>query len=240
MNSGNSSSEILNTYGDRKILTKGQFGMDIAVQRADDLDNLAIDSILAAKKREQHVVAVLDIGCGQGGQLIRMAQAGATIAIGIDAQDYGSHIKARAEEGGVAESVHFFQMDMRALGKARLDMTTWDVIVCQRAIHYLPYDSAVRSVSSMRDLLCADGRLYLSASGMPSELSLGYTENEKQIWNRYGPLSDEMRDKHGIHGNVCLYSSEDMSRLLRDAGMYVEKVWVSDFGNIKAVARRHE
>lgn len=229
----------LNLYGDQKILTKGQFGVDIAIQRADDLDNLAIGNIRAAKHRDQHVVAALDIGCGQGGQLIRMAQAGATMAVGVDAQDYGSQLKEIAAANGVSNQVHFIQMDMRHLRKAKLDMLKWDVIVCQRAIHYLPYDGALRAISSMYDLLCNDGRLFLSASGMPSELSDGYIEGAKPVRNRYGPLSDEMRDKHGIHGDVCLYSSEDLDMLVREAGMHIENIWVSDFGNIKAVARKN-
>lgn len=229
----------LNLYGDQKILTKGQFGVDIAIQRADDLDNLAIGTIRAAKNRDQHVVAVLDIGCGQGGQLIRMAQAGATMAVGIDAQDYGERIKEIAAENGVANQVHFIRMDMRHVRKSKLDMLTWDVISCQRAIHYLPYDDALHSISSMYDLLCNDGRIFLSASGMPSELSNGYAEGQKSVRKRFGPLSDEMCDKHGIHGNVCLYSSDDMKTLLGEAGIAIEKIWVSDFGNIKVVAAKH-
>lgn len=229
-----------NLYGDQKILTKGQFGVDIAIQRADDLDNMAIEHIKAARNQGQYDVTALDIGCGQGGQLIRMAQAGATTAMGIDAQDYSDLIKARASENGVASKTHFIQMDMRSIRKAQLELLTWDAIVCQRAIHYLSYTEALRSVTAMYGLLCKKGRLYLSASGMPSELSNGYAAGSKSVHKRFGPLSDEMRDKHGIHGNVCLYSSEDMKTLLGEAGIAIEKIWVSDFGNIKVVAAKEQ
>lgn len=229
----------LNLYGDKKILTRGMFGVDIAIQRADDLDNLVLEQIKAARTQGQHEVNALDVGCGQGGQLIRMAQAGATMAVGVDAQDYHEPIKDRAAENDVASRVHFVQMDMRSLRKTKLDLTTWDVIVCQRAIHYMSYNDALRSVATMHSMLCKNGRLYLSASGMSSELSNGYTEGHKSVHKRFGPLSDEMRDKHGIYGNVCLYSSDDMRTLLGDAGIRIEKIWVSDFGNIKVVASKH-
>lgn len=229
----------LNLYGDKKILTKGLFGVDIAIQRADDLDSLAIEHIKTARGQGQHEVTALDVGCGQGGQLIRMAQAGATMAMGVDAQDYHDVTKARASENDVASRVHFIQMDMRSIRKTKLDLLTWDVIVCQRAIHYMSYTDALRSVASMYSLLCKNGRLYLSASGMSSELSNGYAEGQKSVRKRFGPLSDEMRDKHGIHGNVCLYSSDDMRTLLGEAGIRIEKIWVSDFGNIKVVAAKH-
>lgn len=230
---------MLNTYGDQRIVTQGNFGVDIAIQRADDLDNLAIEKIKAAKIRNQYIVAALDIGGGQGGQAIRMAKAGATMAVVVDAQDYGSSIKKLAVQENIVGQVHFIKMDMRYIRKSKLDLLFWDVIVCQRAIHYLNYQDALRSVSCMRELLCNDGNLYLSASGMPSELSTGYTEGAKNVHHRYGPLSDEMRGKHGIHGNVCLYSSDDLASLLKEADMYVERIWVSEFGNIKAVAKKN-
>jgi cyclopropane fatty-acyl-phospholipid synthase-like methyltransferase len=230
----------LNLYGDQKILTKGLFGVDIAIQRADDLDSLAIEQIKTAKEQGQYAITALDIGCGQGGQLIRMAQAGATMAIGVDAQNYYDHTRARASENGVASRVHFIQEDMRSLRNTTLDLLTWDVIVCQRAIHYMSYTDALRSVATMHSLLSRNGRLYLSASGMSSELSNGYAEGQKSVRKRFGPLADEMRNKHGIHGNVCLYSSDDMRSLMGEAGVHIEKIWVSDFGNIKVVATKHE
>lgn len=229
----------LNLYGDQKILTKGKFGVDIAIQRADDLDNLALEYIKHARDKGQPLIAALDVGCGQGGQLIRMALAGANLAMGVDAQDYKDSIRIHAASNNVGSRVHFVQMDMRQLRRTSLGLLSWDLIVCQRAIHYLPYQEALSSVSSMRSILCKGGRLYLSASGMPSELSDGYADCTKNIRKRYSPLSSEMTGKHGIHGNVCLYSKEDMAMLLDEAGMNIEKIWVSDFGNIKALAARH-
>jgi len=46
-----------------------------------------------------------------------------------------------------------------------------------------------------------------------------------------------MRDKHGIHGPVCLYSEDDMKSILTESGFAVETLFSSTFGNIKAVAR---
>lgn len=77
--------QAVNTYGDHRLLTDGAFGIDIAIQRADELDLLAIDRIrsLAGRRR------ALDVASASGGQAIRMAVAGADV-IALDISDYSA------------------------------------------------------------------------------------------------------------------------------------------------------
>lgn len=62
----------LNKYGDQPILLAAGHGADIASQRADDLNMMAIDHA-----RSRSSVFAIDIACGAGGQSLRLAQEGA-------------------------------------------------------------------------------------------------------------------------------------------------------------------
>ena len=129
--------------------------------------------------------------------------------------------------------VRFVQGDMLrlpAFGEA-----PFDIILCQRAIHYLPYARACHVVQALCALLRVEGRLYLSASGLNSELGAGYRASP--LIERHHELCPEMAEKHNIFGPVCLYEEGDMQFLLEKNGFVVEQLFVSPFGNIKAVAR---
>jgi len=109
------------------------------------------------------------------------------------------------------------------------------VIVAQRFIHYLPFSEAVDVVKLFKSALLPDGKLYLSASGLQSELGRNYN-GAIALASRFSELWQPMADKHGIHGKVCLYEEEDMRTLLQASGMSAEKVYTSPFGNIKVIA----
>lgn len=219
----------LNLYGDQSKFLASGHGADIASQRADDLDLMAIE-----RTRSRASTFALDIACGAGGQAIRLAQEGATV-VATDIVDMAAAIQTAAV--GVPGKVTFVKLDMRSLDKLHVELLA-DVIVCQRAIHYLPFAEAVVVIAQMGRLMAPDGRLYLSASGIDSELGYGYIGRLASLEGRYAELAPAMRDKHGIHGPVCLYSQRDMVRLLTMAGLEAETVFSSQFGNIKAVAKR--
>ena len=86
--------------------------------------------------------------------------------------------------------------------------------------------------------MAAGGRIYLSASGLDSELGQEYSGAGMAVERRYTPLSEVMRAKHAIHGAVCLYRQHELGEMIRSAGLVVEKLFASPFGNIKAVAKR--
>lgn len=88
--------------------------MDIAVQRADDLDRRALERIGLLVGRGSPVRA-LDVAGGQGGQAVRMAEAGAQLAVNADIADYERETLALAQRRGVRERVVFHRADMRSL-----------------------------------------------------------------------------------------------------------------------------
>lgn len=213
-------STSFNPYGDKPtFLTQGH-GADIASQRADDLDNLALDYITPC-------CSALDFASGAGGQAARMQARGATVTA-IDIADMSAVIPA---------GIRFLQGDMRHPSLLLKD-TTYRVIVWQRAVHYLPFNEASKALQELARHLLEDGKIYISASGINSELGNDYTGRSESATNRYCPLSITMANKHDIYGNVCLYQETDMQQLAQKAGLAVETLFTSTFGNIKCVLKQ--
>lgn len=209
----------LNAYGDYHRAA-GSFGIDVASQRLDDLDRMAVAEV---EKRLIHdgLCRALDLACGEAALAGRFAQMGAH-ALAIDIR-----IPVCIPAG-----VQFLRADLRQLP----EMPPLDVVVCQRAIHYLTYPDAVGGLVRLREAVRADARLYLSASGIASELGQDYADRDVPLAFRYAPLSEGMAAKHNIRGQVCLYSESDLCSLLRASRWRVEEIFTSAFGNVKSVA----
>jgi SAM-dependent methyltransferase len=209
------------------------YGLDIAVARADALDcaALAFAETLAAYRP-----AALDVGCGHGAMAGRLALCGAR-AVAIDrAQQAANVARTYATLGGQGQPPRFIQADLREIETLDLPEAPFFVIVCQRMLHYLPYADALTLVRKLNRVLARSGRLYLSASGLRSELGEGYAGAASACEHRWAPLAPAMSEKHHIRAPVCLYTEVDMRTLLKRAGYRVKALYTSDFGNIKAVA----
>ncbi|OZA25670.1 MAG: hypothetical protein B7X91_11435 [Hydrogenophilales bacterium 17-64-11] len=212
--------DALNIYGDGKVLTKGGLGVDVASQREDDLDRTAIEFI-----RARNSPSVLEIGCGLGGQSLRMAEAGAVVTA-LDMHDYSESMPSH-------DRITFVQGDLSSFEPA--PAVRYDAIFSQRTIHYLPFDKAVAALKRLvENHLSPGGTLFLSASGLQSELGRLYPHDTLRVGSRFTSLSPDMAEKHGIHAPVCLYTCKDMAELISACGL-TPGVWASPFGNIKAI-----
>lgn len=221
----------LNLYGDIHRPTRGNFGNDIAVQRLDDLDKTALERV----KNMGRPARTLDVGSASGALAFCFALEADVEAFALDSQDYSQSFEEHRASYGAGSDCRFVQADIRGYDVvANLGM--FDVVTCQRMIHYMRFDEAVQTMRRVKDCLNEDGRLFLSASGIDSELATGYVDRLRPVERRYWPLSHEMAMKHSIHGAVCLYSVADLALLIETAGMEVEMIYVSPFGNIKAIA----
>ncbi|UFS70229.1 class I SAM-dependent methyltransferase [Geomonas sp. RF6] len=197
----------------------------------DELDELAL-ALVRRLWRDTNVLA-LDAACGLGGQAVRLAKAGAQV-VAFDSADLSAEVQARAVEARVADRITFYQGDLRRGGDILRDRR-FHVICCQRAIHYLRWSDAVTVVRNFTQLLHPGGKLFLSACGLYSELRDGYPWLEARE-TRYAPLSESMRAKHGIQGDICLYTEDDLAELFREGGLSKETIFRSRFGNVKGVA----
>ncbi len=227
--------ETLNAHGDRARPTDGGHGMDIASQRADELDLMAIahiEALVAGALGDRDVLA-LDVGCGHGGQAARMAKFGAKV-LAIDVGDCAEKVAVAMRRQGVGAAAWAFRrMGIEQVGTLGVRA---DVIVCQRMIHYLRHAHAREALRALRSAAAQRCTLYLSASGMQTELVDGYAGQGARVDERFATLRVDRSLKHGIAQPVCLYREDELAALVRGAGWTVETVFRSAFGNVKLVA----
>lgn len=216
--------EPLNLYGDKTLKVEGGFGVDIAAQRLDELDNFALDygaKIISGTGR----LNVLELGSGPNGLCKHFQALGGSVTA-IDVVDYSSNLAGVKFITGNA-----FELDYPILGD-----DPYDVVVSQRMFHYLDHKAALITLRKLREAMNSGGRMFVSVSGLFSELGNDYEGQFIPLQERFAPLSQAMQAKHHIKGPVCLYSPDELSKTLKSAGFMTVDVYSSQFGNVKARA----
>jgi SAM-dependent methyltransferase len=204
-----------------------QYGVDIASIRLDDLDKRVLADVRERVDRSE-MVSVLDVGCGQGGSALALAEAGAAVT-GIDITDYSSAFQTE----GITK-FRFLKADVREW--LRDTQTQFDIVVLQRVLHYLPYGEA-RTV--LENLRLVTATLYLSVTGTTTAIANHYGALALPLSVRWGGLDTVGQELFSITAPLCLYREEELLGLLRDCGWEVRWSRVSDFGNVKVVAIRN-
>lgn len=231
--SDDSGDDVLNQYGDAVIETTGRHGADISSQRLDALDEAAMRYALDALESD---VTAIDIGCGLGAQGIRFGLLGIETTL-VDTLDISPQIDVLQETFDICE-LRFLNKDAANVTAADLPERI-EIAYSQRSIHYLEFDDAAGLLDLIADQMILDGRVFISASGLHTELGDGYPHRDRPLDERYAKLDPEMREKHDIRDRICLYTVEDMERLLTAAGITPVQVERSEFGNIKAIGERN-
>ena len=227
--SENGSEDALNRYGDDVVRTTGRHGADIASQRLDTLDKAALQHALSTLDSSPTAV---DIGCGLGTQGIRFGLMGVETTL-VDVLDISARIDLLQEVFEICE-LHFVNKDAKRLTADDIPNRI-GTAYSQRFIHYLRFKEARDLLEQVVERMVSDGRVFVSASGLHSELGDGYPHKERPIEDRLTKLAPEMQEKHDIRDEICLYTVEDMKQLLKASGIEPIRVERSEFGNIKAV-----
>lgn len=218
----------------REQFGTNRYGIDVARMRSDALDRQATEFV-ERLARSGVRARLVDLGCGSGTGSARLARAGADVT----AVDMGPDLPRRRSmvryPGG---SIRFMNTRIEHWLAAQCVRSRYDAIYSQRVFHYFRHDVALRLLQQISNLLHPQGRLFLSVSGVATELGSGYGHKGRRVEHRYVHLTLAMRRKHQITAPVCLYSPDELRALLQRAGYLVESIFVSDFGNIKCVARR--
>ncbi len=196
-------------------------GVDVAVNRADDLDKRALAYIA-----DHPGCRVLELGSGAGGQSLRMAQAGAEVTA-VDQFDFSKEFAAYQQS-----NLRFVPGDMVDVHKLLVEQS-FHLAVCQRTIHYLNYNQAKDVLTTVRSLV--GDALYISVTGSGSLVGDVYPHQALPIHERFGKLSELGQEMFSITESVCLYSESEFRQLLEESGWRVDECWVSAFGNIKAI-----
>lgn len=202
-------------------------GIDVASQRADDLDKLSLEYF--SKKAQARV---LDLGCGTGGHSLRMAKVGAKV-LGIDIDDFENDFhQYRIDENINKKYLSFIQGDIRNLSVLLTGKNFTDIYM-QRTLHYLPHTSALDLLKFLYKI--SEDRLYISVSGLASDIGKGYESKLLPIEERFGLLDSETGSVFQINEPVCLYTQSEFVALLELSGWRIVRCWQSAFGNHKAV-----
>jgi hypothetical protein len=223
----------LNKYGDTLLETTGTHGADIASQRIDELD---IEALRFAVSGELPAPIALDLGCGLGVQGMRFALLDMEAHL-YDLLNMSDRILAFKVMFPLV-NLHFHEVDLREDMRHSLPARV-GLSYSQRFIHFLRYEEVCRLLKSVFHSMVTGGRLFLSASGLNSELGGGYGARDHPLGRRFGPLEPRMGEKHQIHEDVCLYTKGDLRQLTAACGFEKISVWSSPFGNVKGVFVKH-
>lgn len=220
----------MNDYGDKMIQTPGGYGSDISSQRIDALDQASLDFI----EQQQDVIGAIDLGGGLGRHSVRMAAKGADVTL--------------VELSNPVNSVHDFCKEdkvdpdkVRVLGKDYRDLSPSDypqnykLLYSQRSLCHVPYHDALNVLKAQFNALAEGGKIFISSAGYDTEDGKSHTLRDKPVHERFGYVSEEMQKKYGLTAPLLPYRADEFGDLAEAAGFQVEKIFVSDFGNIKLI-----
>jgi hypothetical protein len=207
-------------------------GAEIAAQWVDELDLETLRFVVSPKIPKR---VALDLGCGLGVQGIRLAVLGCKSFL-YDVVDIGERIDRIKQALGI-QNLECRRIDLRQATPEDFP-TDIGVAYSQRFIHHLRFEEASHLLRMLAGRLCAKARLFVSASGLGSELGAGYADYGNAIEHRFAPLASEMQAKHGIREPVCLYAMEELEGLVLAHGFATIRTWATPFGNVKGVFER--
>jgi len=217
---------------DPSLHSGAAYGTDIAAQWVDELDREALRFAVSPDIPKR--VAV-DFGCGLGVQGIRFAVLGCKSVL-YDMADISERIE-RIKQALDIQNLEFKHIDLRRATQGDFP-TAIGIAYSQRFIHHLRFEEASRLLEMLANSLCGRARLFISASGLGSELAAGYADAGNAIEHRFAWLASPMQAKHGIREPVCLYAIEDLERLVLAHGFSAIRTWTTPFGNVKGVFER--
>jgi hypothetical protein len=168
-------------------MTTASHGVDIASQWTDELDLEALRFVVSPKIPKR---VALDLGCGLGTQGIRFAVLGCRSVL-YDIVDIGERIEQVGQVLGL-KALEFRPLDLRQATPEDFPEAA-GVAYSQRFVHYLRFDEASRLLQLLASRLCAKARLFLSASGLGSELGAEYAHAAVAVEHRFAPLAGAMQ-----------------------------------------------
>ena len=208
------------------------YGVDVASKRLDSLDKRCLSRI--AELIEQGTAPrVLELGCGSGGFSVAAAAAGAQV-VAVDIADYQAAIAARFTAAAVpTNSVRFIEGALEDV-LAQFSPDEFTLVVMQRTLHYLPYQTALQALRDVRR--CVTGALYVSVTGVETAMGEYYPFQRAPLEERFAPLDLAGQRLFFMTEPVCLYQAAELQQVLTDAGWSVVWSHTTAFGNHQIIA----
>jgi len=209
-----------------------EHGIDISKSRFDDIDRAVVEFALKYKGKK---VAV-DIGCGSGRVSIVLALMGFDVWL-VDIQDLSDYFNRVGEALGILDKIHFINKDITELIGEDLP-TDITIAISQRTLHHIKYQYAKNILELVCNKMISGGKLFASVSGINSNLSEGYECCGSPVNSRFCEVGEVGKTTYGIAGSVCLYKQKEVLDMLEGAGLTVNNIYKSAFGNIKALCTK--
>lgn len=207
----------------------GSWGNDVSSYRVDALDLACSQYALSTGGESPRGV---DLGCGLGAVSVALAALGVQMLL-VDIRPLEGRFETICSLLPTSTLI-FRRLDARMLTDADFGSRN-NFCYSRRFIHYLTHEEAGRLVQRISQNLVDDGHVFISASGIGSELGVKYRDADKPVERRFAFLEPDMAQKHNIGQRVCLYTENDLSELFQRRGFRTIKTWRSNFGNIQGI-----
>lgn len=228
---------IINPYGDEYKVISKSYGSDVSSQRLDELDiacaQYALNLVANNMKNGLLPPQGIDLGSGLGVPSIAIHLLGCRMLL-TDILDLQERFEILQQKLPLLSELIYLQKDAKLLTTDDFPKNL-SFAYSQRFLHYLHFDEAVILLQKINLRMNTGARLFISASGLTSELGKDYPHAKKPVHQRFTQLSELYAIKHGILEEVCLYTEMDLIQLAESIGFVKINVYTSEFGNVKGI-----
>jgi len=204
-------------------------GIDIAEKRLDILSKSFFSYLLKQNAGQK----ILDLGCGSGFVGVTASFLHHKVFLYDIDDQYFLTKKIVFLQKNFNLKIFFEKQDLSNINYKILPNGV-DVVYMGSFLHYLKYDDAIKLLTIIKKKMRVGGRVFVSVSGLNSELGVGY-ENERDIKRRFSYLDSNNRDRFLIQKQVVLYEKKDLVKVFTDIGFKLIEIKETAFGNLKGV-----
>ncbi len=206
-------------------------GVDVNKNRLDDLDRVILRDSLSEPFSKKNIC---NIGCGESSLSIALCSLGHFV-YNYDRRDLHSFFSMTSE---LFQKQKFVSMNISDIKAHNLPKQI-HALVFQRVLHYLSYKNTQDILHLVTKQLAEGGKIYISLTGLDSQIGQGYTAKHDPITSRMGHIAVDDQHSFNITEKLCLYSKDEAEQLIQSIpGLHIEKIWISHFGNIKIVVQK--
>jgi len=191
-------------------------GIDISSRRLDDLEKIFFKELVSGNNRD----VVLDLGCGEGNIGVSAAFLNKDVYM-YDIKDISKRIVILKENFAI-NKILFKKIDL-----SKVDYKTFPkniaFVYMGRFLHYLTYKEANNLIKILYRNMKKKSKLFISVTGVDTEIALGYNKNEK-IEKRFFKIREDLRERFLIKEKVTLYSLEELEKLFLNNNFKIIKI----------------
>lgn len=169
---------------------------------------------------------------------ISLAQMGANITL-IDLPENEKENRQKVSKLHLKERFYFLPLYLPELPNDSSKNAPYDLIYISDCISQMTYAQAGYFIEDLMQKLHIGGKMFISTFGLESEFGQKYLHKDKNVRERFCPISPNLAKKYHIERPVCLYTLRDLNALLNETGMSVLREFVNvENGNSESIAVR--